>query len=87
MYQLLESDVLPENRTIIDEYLGNYRLAILECILRNMSFDDYSALNSLELNNKLHSYTKDEEARMEKNLDDVAYNIDDMDTLSLITGV
>jgi hypothetical protein len=43
-------------------------------------------LDGHELDDKLRAYTRDEEARMEKNLKGVAYLIDDLNTLSLITG-
>jgi hypothetical protein len=85
MFQLLESGVLPENRTIVAGFLGHYNFVQLELMLRSVS-PYYYNLDAYDLDDKLRSYTKEEEARMEKNLKGVAYEIDDMNTLSLITG-
>lgn len=86
MFEHLESDVLPENRAMIEVFLGDKNFIELELMLRNINYYDYYALDGIELNAKLRAYTKEEEARIEKNLNGVAYNIDDINTLSLITG-
>jgi hypothetical protein len=88
MFELLDSGVLPENRSIVARFLGDRTFCALELLLRNINEDD-TALNVLEtgeVKDKLNSFTVEEEARMEKNLNGVAYNIDDVNTVSLITG-
>ena len=85
MYQLLESDLLPENRTIVAKYLGDPCLSHIELIVGNIS-DHYFSLVGHDLNDKLVEYTSSEEARMQKNLEAVSYSIDDTNTLKLIIG-
>jgi hypothetical protein len=85
MYQLLESDLLPENRTIVAEYLGDPCLSDIELIVGNIS-DHYFSLVGHDLNDKLVEYTTSEEARMQKNIEAVSYSIDDTNTLKLIIG-
>jgi hypothetical protein len=85
MFELLASDVLPENRTIIDVFLGHKNFTRLELMLRNVS-GYYWNLDGAKVDEKLKAYTDDEYARLEKNLEGVKYDIDDMNTLKLITG-
>jgi hypothetical protein len=85
MFELLDSHVLPVNRTIIDEFLGHSHFINLELILRNISSYYYS-MGGREVGDQLTEYTEGESLRIEKNLEGLAYFIDDMKALKLVTG-
>lgn len=83
MYNLLD-DILPVNRGLVDMYLGSYAFSRVELLLK--SVNAYSGAGEKELQEKIQPYITREEARLKDTLDIVDWNIDSMDTLSLITG-
>ena len=80
MFGLL-SKILPENRPFAHKYLQQVWKRIYEII---------SSLHSrhvpYSLEGRFTSYVKSEESRLKANLAEIRYDIDEMDTLKLVTG-
>jgi len=74
--------VLPANRVSIDYYLLD--LSRLDPLLASLDPCPCSLNGAFVA--KVHTYARSEETRMEVNLRLFKYNIDDSDTLYLITG-
>lgn len=85
MYRILEQ-VLPANRRMADEYLSDYSFDRLELLLRStQSLSDTSQIDP-NLSRVIEAYVASEEARLDLNLQSVAYEIDTAATVSLVTG-
>ena len=72
---------LPENRKEVNRYVANvwtHVTVFVQSIKREKGTD--------ELRSKFESYVKDEEARLQRNLEDIKYDIDSYDTVQLIAG-
>ena len=77
----LSDEVLPENRKGVNEYItGVWREVNIfaRSINRNWGTDDLRA--------KFQSHVAAEEARLQKNLEDIKYDIDDYNSVHLISG-
>ena len=73
--------VLPENRTGVNSYISNVWRVVtvfVQSIKREEGTED--------LKSKFESYTAAEEARLQRNLEDIKYDIDNWDTTQLIAG-
>ncbi|KAF5344487.1 hypothetical protein D9758_014131 [Tetrapyrgos nigripes] len=79
----LLDDMLPVNRPFVDRYLDH--MLILDQILSSTAPAKKDTLD-IRLIEKAEAYMKTEEARMERKLDALQYNIDAQDTLALIIG-
>ncbi|KAF5376289.1 hypothetical protein D9615_008531 [Tricholomella constricta] len=86
MFQTLEH-VLPSNRRAADEYLFHSSFWRIELLLRSTRSVSSKILSDPELTKMTESYEKDEEERLDANLQDVAYELDTPATVSLMTGV
>lgn len=75
--------MLPTNRFVVDGYLSDSSLSKIDLLVRSVS-----PTNSYDpdLDQKMQPYVLEEEHRMEQNLRSVAWEIDDANTLSLVTG-
>jgi hypothetical protein len=75
--------VLHTNRVVVDAYLSDPVFLKLDLLIRSV----VPTINhDTELERRMSSYVEQEEHRMEQNLKDVEFDIDDQNTLSLITG-
>jgi hypothetical protein len=77
----LSDEVLPENRKNVNKYIGSVwdeATIFARSIKWNRGTDDLKA--------KFKSHVAAEEARLQKNLEDIKYNIDDYDSVRLISG-
>ncbi|TFK65241.1 hypothetical protein BDN72DRAFT_207076 [Pluteus cervinus] len=82
--RLLEH-VLPVNRRLVDEYLASHPFIRLEHVLRSTkSFEP--ARHDPELNKLIDAFDRKEEERLTRNLTSVAYEVDTVETLGLVTG-
>lgn len=84
MRHLLETDVLPMNRPTLDQYLNMFSFDRLETMLSAVDREPYD--QDEELIARFAPYVKSEEDRIAANLKSVAYEIDEQDTLALVTG-
>lgn len=82
MLQTLTS-VLHANRVIADGYLADSTFTKVDLLLRSVTPTN---TYDLDLDQKMQPYVLEEEKRLEHNLQSVAWEIDDANTLSLITG-
>jgi hypothetical protein len=85
MFGTLEH-VLPSNRRAVDEYLFHTSFWRIELLLRSTRSVNPKILSDPDLAKITEAYTKTEEERLDLNLQDVAYELDTSDTVSLITG-
>ncbi|KAG6834468.1 hypothetical protein H0H93_009456, partial [Arthromyces matolae] len=85
MFRTLEY-VLPSNRKAVDEYLFHPSFWRIELLLRSMRSVNPKVLSEPELIKMTESYQEYEEERLDANLNDVAYELDTMATVALITG-
>ncbi|KAG6828456.1 hypothetical protein H0H92_007865 [Tricholoma furcatifolium] len=85
MYQVLDY-VLPSNRRAVDEYLFHPSFWRIELLLRSTRSVNPKVLSDPDLCKMTESYTVYEEARLDANLQDVAYELDTTATVSLVTG-
>ena len=71
----------PENRPMVDKYLDEMWLPLMLSVM---------GLQPLPLNEKMQrrfkEYVDAEEQRLKRNLETVRYRIDDLTTLSIVTG-
>ena len=77
----LSDEVLPENRKDVNKYIGNVweeATTFARSIKWNRGTDDLKA--------RFQSHVAAEEARLQKNLEDIKYDIDDYDSVHLISG-
>jgi hypothetical protein len=75
---------LPSNRTIVDLYLEHPTLRILDLLLHSVR--PFTGNIDSSLLQKIQGYVEREEAKMERNLESVRFEIDAPDTLALIVG-
>jgi hypothetical protein len=73
--------VRPENRKAANEYLLNIYGMVLTIINSPNNSPGSDALRS-----RFQSYVDSEEERLRLNLDEIGYDIDDMEALALVTG-
>lgn len=75
--------MLHSNRVIVDAYLSDQVFVQLDLLVRSVT---PTVNHDAELEHRMSPYVSQEEARMEQNLEAVAFDIDDENTLSLIMG-
>ena len=75
--------VLHSNRVVVDAYLSDPVFSKLDLLIRSVV---PPVNHDAELERRMSAYVQREEQRMEQNLLAVAFDIDDQNTLSLITG-
>lgn len=75
--------VLHTNRVTVDAYFSDPVFLKLDLLIRSVV---PTVNHDTELERRMSSYVEQEEHRMEQNLKDVEFDIDDQNTLSLITG-
>jgi hypothetical protein len=84
MFNTLDS-VLPVNRNLVDRYIGSYyAFTRLELLVRSVR--PYDAQDANDLERKVQPYIAEEEERLRSTLESVAWDIDTVDTVALITG-
>ena len=77
----LSDEVLPENRKEVDEYINNV-LEEVAILARSIKWER----GKDDLMVKYQSHVVTEEARLQKNLEDIKHNIDGYDSVRLISG-
>lgn len=82
MFALLES-VLPTNRQLVDQYLGQYVFTQIQLLLRSIGPCDTSDPLLLE---RARTYVEEEEERIKSNLENFDYQLDAHNTVLLVTG-
>jgi len=75
--------VLHTNRVIVDAYFSDPVFLKLDLLIRSVV---PTVNHDAELERRMSAYVQQEEHRMEQNLEAVEFDIDDQNTLSLITG-
>jgi hypothetical protein len=83
MFSMLDS-ILPINRRLVYGYIENYSFGRVELLLR--SIIPYDAHDDDDLRENIQPYLTEEEERLRSTLESIAWDIDTMDTLALITG-
>ncbi|TFK62847.1 hypothetical protein BDN72DRAFT_929692 [Pluteus cervinus] len=86
MFQLRTRMATP-NRRLVDEYLAtdNHTLLCVECILRSMQSVKTTGKDA-ELVKLIDTFEMEEEVRLEKRLSSLAYKVDSVETVILVTG-
>lgn len=77
----LSGDVLPENRKGVNEYIADVWDEVI-IFARSIKWER----GTEELTEKFRSHVAAEEARLQKNFEDIKYDIDSYDSVSLISG-
>ena len=77
----LSDEVLPENRKEVNEYIGCV-WAEVTMFARSIKWDK----GTDDLRAQFQSHVAVEEARLQKNFEDIEYDIDSYDSVSLISG-
>ena len=77
----LADEVLPENRKQVNEYIGSIWVEAT-IFVRSFKWEK----GTEDLKTKFRSHVDAEEARLQKNLEDIKYTIDDDDVVRLISG-
>lgn len=77
----LAPDVLPENQRIINERI-DWAWTVVTPFVQSIERDE----GTNELRSKFESHFTAEEARLQRNLEDINYRIDDSDMLRVIAG-
>jgi hypothetical protein len=75
--------VLRSNRILADGYLADVTFTKIDLLLRSVT---PTTNCDQDLDQKMQPYILEEETRLEQNLRSVAWEIDDANTLSLVTG-
>ena len=83
MFSTLD-EVLPVNRSLVDRYLGDNILHRVDLLMRSVTI--YEDRGDSDLREKIQPYVAEEERRLRSTLESIAWDIDTMDTLALITG-
>ena len=73
--------ILPENRIFVDEYLAGTWTILYELIA---AVESRTVPDGIE--SRFTSYVDAEGKRLQANLNDIRYDIDELDALSLVTG-
>ncbi|KAG8808806.1 hypothetical protein FRC18_004850 [Serendipita sp. 400] len=85
MYGLVDRvEIHPANQSFVDLYLNSSTLEELDRLIKSVT--PYTEANTAVLEEKIRGYVDKEEERLKSNLQKVDWNIDGLDTLSLITG-
>ncbi|KAG9050085.1 hypothetical protein FS842_011409, partial [Serendipita sp. 407] len=85
MYGLVDRmEIHSANRSIVDLYLSSSTFKELDQLIKSVT--PYTEANTAVLEEKIRGYIDKEEERLKSNLQKVDWNIDGLDTLSLITG-
>jgi len=85
MYAPVSLDsILPSNRLLVDLYLDHPIIRKLDLLL--CSVRPFTGNLDVNLRHKILPYLECEEARMQRNLESVAFEIDTPATLTLIAG-
>ncbi|KAG8814728.1 hypothetical protein FRC19_001553, partial [Serendipita sp. 401] len=85
MYGVVDKkNVHPANRSVIDLYLSSPTLEQVERLTKSVT--PYTEQNIAILEEKFRVYANEREERLKNKLETVDWNIDGLDTLSLITG-
>jgi len=77
----LSDEVLPENRKEVNEYIGETWEEVT-IFVRSFKWEK----GTEDLRAKFQSHVNAEEVRLQKNLDDIKYDIDSYDVVRLISG-
>lgn len=77
----LSDEVLPENRTVVNEYIDEVWQEAIRFV-RSFKWEK----GTEDLGAKFQSHTTAEEARLQKNLEDIKYAIDSHEVVRLISG-
>jgi len=77
----LSDEVLPENRKEVNEYIC-YVWEEVNTFTRSIKLEK----GTEELRTKFRSHVDAEEARLQRNFEDIKYDIDSYDSVSLISG-
>ena len=77
----LSDEVLPENRKEVNEYIS-YVWEEVTIFARSIKWEK----GTEDLRTKFQSYVAAEESRLQKNLEDIKYDIDSSDSVRLISG-
>ena len=77
----LSDEVLPENRKQVNDYIGNV-WPEATIFVRSFRWEK----GTEDLRTKFRSHVDAEEARLQKNLEDIKYDIDSDDVVHLISG-
>ncbi|EGO19294.1 hypothetical protein SERLADRAFT_358650, partial [Serpula lacrymans var. lacrymans S7.9] len=85
MYHTLK-DVLPENKSITDQYLDSAPLGQIEMLCASIQRCDDDVVQDALLNEKIRPYMESEQKRIEANLKLITYNIDAANTVALVVG-
>lgn len=83
MFSTLE-EVLPVNRSLVDKYFGDNVLHRVDLLMRSVT--THEGRGDSDLREKMQPYVAEEEERLRSTLESIAWDIDTMDTLALITG-
>lgn len=83
MFSTLE-EVLPVNRSLVDKYFGDNVLHRVDLLMRSVT--THEGRGDSDLREKIQPYVAEEEERLRSTLESIAWDIDTMDTLALITG-
>ncbi|KAJ7271625.1 hypothetical protein C8J57DRAFT_1129656 [Mycena rebaudengoi] len=83
----ISTDVLPFNRALIDGYMSNYSLDIIDWVVRDVlaGFDDHYDEDEALMSN-FADYVKSEEDRLTKGLESFGWELDAYNTLQFIAG-
>ena len=77
----LSDEVLPESRNQVNEYIGDVWGDVI-MFVRSFRWEKGTG----DLRTKFRSHVDAEEARIQKNLEDIKYHIDSNDAVHLIVG-
>jgi len=77
----LSDEVLPENRKDVNEYISDVWVEVI-MFVRSFRWEKGTG----DLRTKFRSHVDAEEARLQKNLEDIKYDIDSDDAVRLISG-
>ncbi|TFK64971.1 hypothetical protein BDN72DRAFT_846149 [Pluteus cervinus] len=78
--------ILPSNRRAVDEYLFHASFWRIELLLRSTRSVNPNVLSDTDLMRITDAYEKEEEERLDENLQGVEYELDTPATVSLVTG-
>jgi hypothetical protein len=83
MFSTLD-DVHPVNRNLVDRYIGSDTFNRIELLLRSVMV--YDGHDDDSLKEKIQPYVAEEEERLRSTLESIAWDIDTVDTVALVTG-
>ena len=77
----LSDEVLPENRKEVNQYIG-FAWEEVITFVRSIKWEE----GTEDIRAKFQPHVDAEEARLQKNLEDIKYDIDGVDVVPLISG-